>query len=121
MEKPRRFLSVCMNPTLQKTLCFNTVIPDRVNRAAACRLDASGKGINVTRVLSQLGKDAVHLTQLGGELRRLFLGLCEKDRLDVRWVESGSAVRFCYTIIAGGEVSGTADSGRTVTELVEEG
>ncbi|MDR2471588.1 MAG: PfkB family carbohydrate kinase [Treponema sp.] len=115
MEKPRRFLSVCVNPTLQKTLCFDGVIPGGVNRAAASRLDVSGKGINVTRVLSQLGKDAVHLTHLGGGLRGLFLNLCEEDGLDVRWVESGSAVRFCYTIIAG------EGSGRTVTELVEEG
>ncbi|MDR1144455.1 MAG: PfkB family carbohydrate kinase, partial [Spirochaetaceae bacterium] len=45
-----------------------------------------------------------------------FLDLCEKDGLDVRWAESGSAVRFCYTLIAGGE-----GQDRTVTELVEEG
>jgi 1-phosphofructokinase/tagatose 6-phosphate kinase len=104
-----------MNPTLQKTLCFTRVIPDKVNRTAAHRLDVSGKGINVTRILSQLGKDVTHLTQLGGELRPLFLALCEKDGLSVRWVESGSAVRFCYTLIAG------SGDDRTVTELVEEG
>jgi 1-phosphofructokinase/tagatose 6-phosphate kinase len=104
-----------MNPTLQKTLCLPNIIPDKVNRTAQYRLDASGKGINVTRVLSQLGKKAIHLTQLGGDLKSLFLSLCEKDNLDIRWVESGSAVRFCYTLIAG------QDDNRTVTELVEEG
>jgi 1-phosphofructokinase/tagatose 6-phosphate kinase len=104
------FLSVCMNPTLQKTLCFSGIIPDKVNRTANYRLDASGKGINVTRVLSQLGKKAIHLTQLGGELRALFLSLCEKDDLDICWVESGSAVRFCTTLIADNEED------RTVTE-----
>ncbi|MDR2048787.1 MAG: PfkB family carbohydrate kinase [Treponema sp.] len=109
------FLSVCMNPTFQKTLCFYNVYTGEVNRAFLQRLDVSGKGINVTRVLSQLGKEAVHLTHLGGDLRELFLRLCEKDRLDVRWVESGSNIRFCHTVIAG------ESSGRTVTELVEEG
>jgi 1-phosphofructokinase/tagatose 6-phosphate kinase len=109
------FLSVCMNPTLQKTLCFQNVYTGRVNRAFLHRFDVSGKGINVTRVLSQLGKKAVHLTHLGGDLRELFLRFCEKDRLDIRWVESESNIRFCYTVVAGESAS------RTVTELVEEG
>ncbi|MDR1143548.1 MAG: PfkB family carbohydrate kinase, partial [Spirochaetaceae bacterium] len=103
MEKSPAFLSVCMNPTLQKTLCFSKILPDKVNRTAQYRLDASGKGINVSRVLAQLGKRVIHLTQLGGSLGPFFLDLCEKDGLDVRWAESGSAVRFCYTLIAGGE------------------
>jgi len=123
------FLTVCLNPTLQKTLCFPSITPDAVNRTAVHRLDASGKGINVTRVLTQLGKKAVHLTQLGGVgihagLRPLFLSLCEQDGLSVEWVESGCAtgdcmtdghtgqIRFCYTLLTGGNGG--------VTELVEE-
>lgn len=116
-QKPS-FLSVCMNPTFQKTLCFKKVIPGEVNRAADHRLDVSGKGINVSRVLSQLGKNVVHLTQLGGALRPYFIELCEKDGLNLRWVESGSPIRYCYTIIAEGESRG---EDRSVTEFVEEG
>ena len=106
------FLTVCMNPTLQKTLCFSGLIPDRVNRTSRYRLDASGKGINVTRVLTQLGKRCLHLTQLGGALRPLFLDRCRDDGLELEWVESGSLIRFCYTLID--EAAGS------VTELVEE-
>jgi len=50
------FLTICLNPTLQKTLCFSSVVPGTVNRTGVHRLDVSGKGINVTRVLTQLGK-----------------------------------------------------------------
>jgi len=106
------FLTVCLNPTLQKTLNFSSVVPGAVNRAAAHRLDVSGKGINVTRVLTQLGKKATHLTQLGGDMRPLFLSLCEQDGLSVEWVESGSQIRFCYTLLTGND--------GYVTELVEE-
>jgi 1-phosphofructokinase/tagatose 6-phosphate kinase len=106
------FLTVCLNPTLQKTLRFPSVAANAVNRTADHRLDASGKGINVTRVLTQLGKRAVHLTQLGGVLRPLFLSLCEQDGLSVDWVESESPIRFCYTLLT------HSDSG--VTELIEE-
>jgi len=105
------FLTVCLNPTIQKTLSFSSVIPGTVNRTGNHRLDASGKGVNVTRVLNQLGEKAVHLTQLGGEMKPLFLSLCEQDGLKVEWVESSSQIRFCYTML-------TKDG--VVTELVEE-
>jgi 1-phosphofructokinase family hexose kinase len=106
------FLTVCLNPTLQKTLRFSSIVPGAVNRTGVHRLDVSGKGINVTRVLSQLGKKAVHLTQLGGVMRPLFLSLCEQDGLSVEWVESGSEIRFCYTVLN--------ESDGSVTEMVEE-
>jgi len=104
------FLTVCLNPTIQKTLHFSSIIPGTVNRTASHRVDVSGKGINVTRVLTQLGKKALHLTQLGGVMKPLFLSLCEKDELSVEWAESGSEIRFCYTVL----------TESAVTELVEE-
>jgi 1-phosphofructokinase/tagatose 6-phosphate kinase len=109
------FLAVCANPTLQKTLRFDSVDCGEVNRVRQHRLDVAGKGLIVTRVLSQLGRKAVHLTHLGGELRGIFLDLCGQDRLDVRWVEGGCPIRFCYTVISG------SGGERGVTELVEEG
>jgi 1-phosphofructokinase/tagatose 6-phosphate kinase len=112
MVPPSSFLTVCMNPTLQKTLRFSSIQTDQVNRTGDYRLDASGKGINVCRVLTQLGKKSEHLTQLGGVLRPLFLELCAGDGLALTWVESGSAIRFCYTLIN--------ETGGSVTELVEE-
>lgn len=106
------FLAVCLNPTLQKTLSFPIVRRDTVNRTGTHSLDASGKGVNVARVLSQLGRKAIHLTQLGGSFRSAFLDMCARDSLDVRWAESGSEIRFCYTIVD--------QSDRSVTELIEE-
>jgi 1-phosphofructokinase/tagatose 6-phosphate kinase len=109
----KSILSICLNPTIQKTLVFSDFTPDRVNRIVRHRLDASGKGINVSRVLTQLGKKCMHLTQLGGSFRAIFLELCAQDGLSVEWVESYSPIRFCYTLIN--------NKDRSVTELVEEG
>jgi 1-phosphofructokinase/tagatose 6-phosphate kinase len=119
------FLTVCLNPTLQKTLRFSSIYPGTVNRTGFHRLDASGKGINVTRVLTQLGKKVLHLTQLGGIMRPLFLSLCEQDDYSVQWVESESEIRFCYTLLSGTESTlsdgdGALPDGSTVTELIEE-
>jgi 1-phosphofructokinase/tagatose 6-phosphate kinase len=105
------YLTVSMNPTLQKILCFPSITIDRVNRSSRHRFDVAGKGLNVCRVLSQLGKPALHLTTLGGEMRPLFLEMSRQAGLSVHWVESGSPIRFCYTLIDDGDGS--------VTELIE--
>ncbi len=109
---PKKYLTVCLNPVIQKTLVFDRLELDHVNRANIARTDASGKGVNVARVLSQLGAHAVHLTHAGGPNRDWFLSLCAADGLSVEWADSGSEVRICTTVI---------DSGaKTATELVEE-
>ncbi|MDR1412199.1 MAG: PfkB family carbohydrate kinase [Spirochaetaceae bacterium] len=105
------YLTVSMNPTLQKILCFASITIDRVNRSPRHRFDVAGKGLNVCRVLSQLGKPALHLTTLGGDLRPLFLEKSRQEGLSVHWVESGGPIRFCYTLIDEGAGS--------VTELIE--
>jgi 1-phosphofructokinase/tagatose 6-phosphate kinase len=110
--KDGSFLTVCLTPTLQKTLVFSGLVRNEVNRTGEYRLDASGKGINVSRVLTQLGKDCCHLTGLGGVLRPLFLELCGRDGIRVEWAESESPIRFCYTLLDRAE--------KSVTELVEE-
>ncbi|HWP68478.1 MAG TPA: PfkB family carbohydrate kinase [Rectinemataceae bacterium] len=109
---PKKFLVVCLNPVIQKTLVFEGLELDRVNRARVVRTDASGKGVNVARVLSQRGAETVHLTQAGGPNRDWFLSLCAADGLAVEWVDSGSEVRFCSTVID--------TAAKTATELVEE-
>jgi 1-phosphofructokinase/tagatose 6-phosphate kinase len=97
---------------MQKTLVFSSLNVNRVNRTGDFRLDASGKGVNVARVLTQLGREAAVLTAADLEMRELFLRLCRDDGLRVEWVPSGSAIRFCYTVI-------NRSSGE-ITELVED-
>ena len=107
------FLSVCLNPTLQKTAILPCLRENEVNRSQKTYFDASGKGINVTRVLGQLGEQALHLTQAGGRHRDLFLELVAADRVAIDWVDSGSEIRFCYTLLS--------EERATATEIVEEG
>lgn len=106
------FLTVCLNPTLQKTIVLKNLWENEVNRSGEYYLDASGKGVNVSRVLVQLGENVIHLTQAGGRNKNLFLDLAGKDRVICRTVDSHSDIRFCYTLLN--------QEKRTTTEIVEE-
>lgn len=105
------FLVVCLNPTIQKTIILNELIEDEVNRSTEYRTDASGKGINVTRVLAQLGTASVHLTQ-SGYGSDYFIKLSNKDNLNLVTAANTSPIRTCTTLIN--------NKRKTVTEIVEE-
>ena len=105
-----KFLAVCLNPTNQRTIRLKDFEKGEVNRAAAARTDASGKGVNVGRVLVQLGDNVRHLTHLGPG-RSEFLRLCAEDNLNVVWTESSSQIRTCITLLD------SADN--STTEIVE--
>ncbi|HAP56468.1 MAG TPA: carbohydrate kinase, partial [Sphaerochaeta sp.] len=61
-----KVLTVCLNPTFQNTLRFASFKIGEVNRASEHYLDASGKGMNTARIVSQLGEQSMLLTHLGG-------------------------------------------------------
>jgi 1-phosphofructokinase family hexose kinase len=107
-----RFLTVCLNPVIQNTIVFERISKGEVNRTREYRTDASGKGVNVARVLSQLKRETAHLAQLGGPTRDWFLSMCDADGLPVIWAESNSEIRTCTTVIDRSDGS--------ATELVEE-
>ena len=106
------FLTVCLNPTLQKTIVLDELHENRVNRSDEYYFDASGKGVNVSRVLTQLGEPVVHLTQADGMYRNQFISLAATDGITVVPVASRSEIRFCYTLLN--------RHNHTSTEIVEE-
>jgi len=104
-------LSICLNPTFQKTIILNDLLENEVNRSSDYRTDASGKGINVTRVLTQLNLECTHLTHLG-KGKDQFLALAAEDNLKLVYTDADSEIRSCYTLIN--------SSKSTTTEIVEE-
>ncbi|MCK5156564.1 MAG: tagatose-6-phosphate kinase [Spirochaetales bacterium] len=107
-----RFLVVCLNPTFQKTIVLSGLKENEVNRSNEYFLSLAGKGVNTARVLMQLGEEAMHLTHLGGSLVKYFLSLIHKETIPFLWVESGSEIRTCYTLLN--------SLNNTTTEIVEE-
>jgi 1-phosphofructokinase family hexose kinase len=108
----KKVLCVSLNPTLQRTLKLDTLDIGEVNRCTQVLTDVAGKGANTTRVLTQLGTQAVHLTHLGGENTDMYLRLAAEDRIALAYARCDAPVRICTTLIDA--------QGGTTTELVEE-
>lgn len=107
-----KVLVVCLNPTFQKTYMFKKFNLGQVNRELYHREDASGKGINVSRVLTQKNINNSILTHLAVEDEKHMLFLAKRDNINIKYVlDKNSRVRTCSTILNGNGLT---------TEIVEE-
>ena len=70
--------TVTLNPSLDRTVTVEGLVVDEANRWTGLRRDPGGKGINVSRVIHELGGEATAYGFIGGidgEAMKYFLGL----------------------------------------------
>jgi tagatose 6-phosphate kinase len=105
---------VCLGttPTMQRTMLFDRVEIDAVNRAAEVREYASGKSVNVAKVLRTLGHNAMATGFIGGTRGMLLAQHLDREGVGHAFINVTGQTRLCTTII-------DRESG-AVTELVEE-
>lgn len=99
-------------PTVQRTMAFERLKLDAVNRAAELRESASGKSINVALMLRTLGADVLATGFLGGEPGRFIRRELDAATIAHEFVEVGPATRTCVTVLDRATAA--------ATELVEE-
>jgi len=61
-------VTVTLNPALDKTLTINQLKLGESNCIMSYRYDPGGKGLNVSRIVNELGRDTVALGFLGGDI-----------------------------------------------------
>jgi 1-phosphofructokinase family hexose kinase len=92
-------LSVTLNPCLDKTLTVPAWKPGDSVRGSAVREVVGGKGNNVARALTRLGRDARPLTFLGGAVgshcKDLLLG---EDHLEPLVIATAAPTRVILTV-----------------------
>ncbi|MBR1937856.1 MAG: carbohydrate kinase [Spirochaetales bacterium] len=104
-------LTICLSPTFQKTLHFDSFKEGEVNRASFVSETVAGKGINVSRTVQALGRPSMNLCQIGGCRLGEFLSYLKREDIDIGYIEVESEIRTCTTLI---------DRQRgVITELVE--
>jgi 1-phosphofructokinase family hexose kinase len=81
--------TVTLNPALDKTIYVESLGLDDTNRATDFRLDPGGKGLNVSRVLWELGQSSVLFGFLGGDTGR---------KLEKFLIDEGLVCDFNWTV-----------------------
>lgn len=105
-------LTVGTTPALARSMIFERLTLDAVNRAVEVRVAAAGKSVNVARVLKTIGHEPLCTGLLGGDAGRSLRAELDALGIGHAFVESRSPTRVCVTVID----RATAQA----TELVEE-
>lgn len=71
--------TVTLNPALDKTVEIPLFSPGKVNRVRTLRLDAGGKGVNVTKCLAALGCESTAALLLGGSSGEKLRGMLHEQ------------------------------------------
>ena len=95
----RAVVTVTLNPSLDRTLGVDELIPGEVNRASQVWLDAGGKGINVSRGLNQHGIPTVAVFPVGGADGRTLIAELADFALPVHPVQIDGATRSNVTLV----------------------
>lgn len=105
-------LCIGTTPTVQRTMTFARLEINAVNRARSVIESASGKSLNVARVLSTLGEPCVATGFVGGDTGKFIREDLDRAKIPHDFVEVKPHTRTCTTVVD----EATGD----VTELVEE-
>jgi tagatose 6-phosphate kinase len=106
-------LCVTTTPVFQRSMTFERVRIDEVNRAVEVSEYASGKGVNVARVAHALGEEATVTGFVGGDSGKFIREQLNGWDISHDFITVGPRTRTCVTVID--------RSSGAVTELVEEG
>lgn len=106
-------ITVTPNPALDKSLTIPNFTLDAVNRATSVRLDAGGKGINVSKVLKALDMDSLATGFLGGAAGRKIAETLEEMQIRSDFVDIEGETRTNLKVFD--------PKNRTYTDLNEPG
>lgn len=91
--------TVTLNPAVDKTVVISGFEAGSVNRIQDIRIDAGGKGINVSKCLQSLGLQSVVCALLGGSSGRKILSMVEEMGLEVLPVTVSGETRTNLKIV----------------------
>ena len=106
-------LTVTMNPSVDTRYQLDELVIDDVNRVTPEKT-AGGKGLNVARVLGQLGDDVVATGLLGGHMGAYMEELMDANGIKNDFVPIKGETRICLNILHAGNQTELLESGPTI-------
>lgn len=112
-------LTITMNPSVDISYPLHHLSLNTVNRANDVLKSAGGKGINVARVLRQLGEPAAATGFLGGRLGDFIRDEIKKLDIDDYFIPIEGETRNCIAIIHDNQQTEILESGPVIQEEEE--
>ncbi len=108
-------LTVTMNPAIDTAYHLDKLAIDDVNRVTPIKT-AGGKGLNVSRVLCQLGNDVLATGLLGGHMGAYMGSLMDRDGIPHDFTPIAGETRICINLLHEGNQTELLESGPAVAE-----
>jgi 6-phosphofructokinase 2 len=93
--------TLTLNPALDVTTCTEKVCPGHKLRCSPPRFDPGGGGINVARVVTHLGGEAMAIFPSGGPAGATIVQLLEEQQIPIQPVPIQGATRESFTVDEG--------------------
>ena len=91
---------VCMNPSFDRTLETDVLVPGALNRVSRSRTDPGGKGVNVAAMLTRLGDEALCIGLAGEDGADRLSELLSAGSIPHRFQKVPGAVRVNTKVIS---------------------
>lgn len=109
-------LTVTMNPSIDMAYDLDHLQIDQVNRAKAVNKTAGGKGLNVTRVIHQMGYDVTATGLLGGEFGEYILEKLATEQIAADFTKITGETRNSIALLHdGGKQTEVLEKGPRIT------
>lgn len=109
-------LTITLNPSVDIGYKLDHFSLDTVNRVAGISKTAGGKGLNVARVLCQLGEEVAASGFLGGSLGDFISSQIKKIGIRDYFIKIQGETRNCIAIICEEQQTEILESGPVITE-----
>ncbi|MCX7950553.1 MAG: 1-phosphofructokinase [Clostridiales bacterium] len=91
--------TITLNPAIDKTIILDSLKKGQVNRSIYSRDDAGGKGINVAKVIKNLGYDVCAMGLIGEENKEDIYKKLEKGKIKYEFIEVDGETRTNIKIV----------------------
>ncbi|WP_418126787.1 tagatose-6-phosphate kinase [Streptococcus parasuis] len=109
-------LTITLNPSVDIAYQLDKFRLDSVNRVEKVQKTAGGKGLNVSRVLKQIGEDVLATGFIGGELGNDVKNQLYQNHIKSSLVEISGETRNCIAILHEGQQTEILEQGPTIQE-----
>lgn len=96
----KKILTVTLNPAIDVRYNVENMRIGEVNRTINIEKNAGGKGINVSRVVNQLGGNVLATGIIGGFTGKLFLSKLNAEGIKNDFLETKNETRTCIAVVS---------------------